>query len=369
MRSYLLCGMYVDKRLAGIAAVQTLSRLNRAYRGPLGLKDTTYVVDFVNEPEAILDAFKAYYETAELAGVTNPNLVYDLCTKLDSAGLYDDFEVDRVITVELNPKAKPSDLAAALEPVVSRLLHRYKAAQEKQRTAQARGDRNASEDAQNELKALELFKHDMGAFQRLYSFLAQIFDYGNTAIEKRFLFFKRLLPLLAFGREREGIDLSKVMLTHHTLKDKGQRNLTLGDGETPKLTPLTETGGGSVREKEKAQLSAIISKLNDLFEGELTDDDQLVYVNHVIKGKLLESEILVQQSLHNTKEQFGNSPDLNNELLNAIIDAFEAHSIMSKQALNSERVRDGLKDILLGPARLYEALRERAYRIPLNLQE
>jgi hypothetical protein len=98
-------------------------------------------------------------------------------------------------------------------------------------------------------------------------------------------------------------------------------------------------------------------KVNDLFDGELTGEDKLVYVNNVIKGKLLESEVLVQQATNNTKEQFANSPDLANGIMNAIIDAFAAHSTMSKQALDSEKVRSGLKDVLLGPAQLYEALR------------
>lgn len=91
----------------------------------------------------------------------------------------------------------------------------------------------------------------------------------------------------------------------------------------------------------------------------LNDDDRLVYVNNVINGKLLESQILVQQAANNTKEQFANSPDLSNDLMNAIIDAFAAHTTMSKQTLDSERVRSGLRDILLGPAQLYEALRAR----------
>ena len=80
----------------------------------------------------------------------------------------------------------------------------------------------------------------MAAFQRMYSFLSQIFDYGNTAIEKRFIFYKRLLPpLLEFGREREGIDLSKVVLTHHSLKDlRASAKLILGEGVAPKLQPL-----------------------------------------------------------------------------------------------------------------------------------
>jgi type I restriction enzyme R subunit len=349
----LLCGMYVDKRLAGITAVQTLSRLNRACEG----KDTTYVVDFVNDPEEILIAFRAYYQTAELAGVTDPHLVFDLRMKLDAAGFYDEFEVNRVVEVEFNPKARQSDLAAALEPVVSRLLVRYKAALERLRTAAARNEAKAVEDARNELEALVLFKHDVTVFQRMYAFLSQIFDYGNTDIEKRFIFYKRLLPLLEFGREREGIDLSKIVLTHHNLKDQGKRDVPLGRGENPKLNPLTESGGGSVQEKEKARLEEIITKVNDLFEGDLTEDDRLVYVNNVIKGKLLESMILVQQAANNTKEQFASSPDLSNELLNAIMDALAAHNTMSKQALESERVRGGLRDILLGPAQLYESLR------------
>jgi type I restriction enzyme, R subunit len=124
------------------------------------------------------------------------------------------------------------------------------------------------------------------------------------------------------------------------------------------VSPLTDTGSGSVQEKEKALLTEIISKVNDLFDGELTGDDKLVYVNNVIKGKLLESEVLVQQATNNTKEQFANSPDLANGIMNAIMDAFAAHSVMSKQALDSEKVRSGLKD-LLGPAQLYEALRAR----------
>ena len=156
-------------------------------------------------------------------------------------------------------------------------------------------DATAADAAQGELNALQLFKGDIGAFQRMYAFLSQIFDYGNTAVEKRFIFFKRLLPLLEFGREREGIDLSKVLLTHHTLRDRGKQALVLRGDKYPTLDPLTEAGGGEVREKEKAYLADIIERVNDLFQGELTDDDRLVYVNNVIKGKLLESEILASR--------------------------------------------------------------------------
>ncbi len=356
----LLCGMYVDRRLAGIQAVQTLSRLNRAHPG----KDTTYVLDFMNSADEILKAFKTYYETAELQAVTNPNIVLDLKAKLDAGGWYDDFEVDRVAAVEVDPKARQGDLVAAIGPVADRLLKRYKAAQERKLKAAAEHDEKGAQAAQDDLAALILFKNDIGAYQRMCSFLSQIFDYGNTAVEKRFLFFRRLMPLLEFGREREGVDLSKVTLTHHALKTTGKTSLSVADGEAPKLAPITEAGSGSINEKERARLAEIIARVNGLFEGELTDDDQLVYVNNVIKGKLLESQELTEQAVNNTKAQFANSPTLSKELTNAIIDALAAHTTMSKQALDSERVREGLKDVLLGPAQLYEALREKAGQQP-----
>ncbi len=352
----LLCGMYIDKRLAGIQAVQTLSRLNRAHPG----KDTTFVLDFVNDTEDVLAAFKTYHATAELSATTDPNIVYDLRSKLDAAGHYDDFEIDRVVEVELNPDAKQSDLLKALEPVADRLLKRYKAAQEALKTARETKDEAKIKDAQDDLAALILFKTDMGAFIRLYTFLSQIFDYGSTAIEKRAIFYKRLIPLLEFGREREGIDLSKVVLTRHKLRNLGKRAMPLYEGDSPKLDPITEAGSGMLHEKEKVYMGEIIEKLNELFGADTTEQDRLVYVNNVIKGKLLESSKLQQQAVNNTKEQFGNSPDLNTELDNAIMDALDAHTSMSTQALNSDKVRKGIKDILLNHARLWESLRDKA---------
>ena len=164
----LLCGMYVDRRLAGIQAVQTLSRLNRAHPG----KDTTYVLDFVNSAEEILKAFKTYYETAELHAVTNPNIVLDLKAKLDAGGWYDDFEVDRVAAVEVDRKAKQGDLVAAIGPAADRLLKRYKAAQERKLKAVEEQDEKGAQTAQDELAALLLFKNDIGAYQRMYRFLS-----------------------------------------------------------------------------------------------------------------------------------------------------------------------------------------------------
>jgi len=352
----LLCGMYVDKILGGIQAVQTLSRLNRAHPS----KDTTYILDFVNDAADVLKAFKTYYETAELEATTDPHLVFDLRAKLDASGHYDDFEVERVAKVETDPRGTQAQLTGAIAPVADRLLRRYRAAQLERAAALDGGDDKAAQASKDVLDALVLFKNDMGAYVRLYAFLSQVFDYGNTDIEKRFLFYKRLIPLLEFGRERDTVDLSKVVLTHHTLRSAGRQPLNLNADGSYKLPPMDAVGSGSVQEKQQAYLTEIIEKVNGLFEGQLTDGDQLHYVNGAIKGKLLENETLMQQAGSNSKEQFANSPDLKDALMHAIMDALEAHSTMSSQALGSERVRNGLKDILLGPAQLYEALRAKS---------
>ena len=349
----LLCAMYVDKKLAGIQAVQTLSRLNRCHPG----KETTYVLDFVNDSQDVLEAFKTYFTTATLEDATDPNIVLNLRTKLDGYGFYDEPEIERVVAVELDPNAKQRQLESAIAPVADRLLKQFTAAKVAFNEAEAKKDEDAAKAAKDKMNALLLFRVDMATYQRVYTFLSQVFDYGNTDFEKRSIFFKYLLRLLEFGREREGVDLSQVVFTHHSLRNKGKQNMKLKDDSYPELSPLSEAGSGMVREEQKAYLNEIIEKVNDLFKGDLTENDKLVYVNNVIMGKLLESEILVKQAANNTKEQFANSPDLKNELGNAIINALDAHQEMSSQALNSEEVRTGLRDILLGPANLYEKLR------------
>lgn len=350
----LLCAMYVDKRLAGIQAVQTLSRLNRSHPG----KDTTYVLDFVNDPAEVLEAFKTYYETATLEDATDRHIILDLRAKLDTYGFYDEHEIERVVAVEVDPNAKQKQLEAAITPVADRLLKQFAAAKADLKHATESKNESAATAAKDRMNTLVMFRSDMATYQRVYTFLSQIFDYGNTDFEKRNIFFKYLLRLLKFGREREGVDLSEVVLTHHTLRNRGQQTLKLSDEDYPKLPPITEAGSGMVRDEEKVLLGEIIEKVNDLFQGELTDNDKLVYVNNVIKGKLLESTVLQQQAGSNTKEQFAASPDLSKEMLAAVIDALEAHETMSTQAINSKAVQKGLRDILLGPAQLYEALRD-----------
>ncbi|MBQ4827623.1 type I restriction endonuclease subunit R, partial [Leisingera sp. HS039] len=332
----LLSAMYIDRRLAGVQAVQavqTLSRLNRAYKSGSIEKNTTYILDFSDSSAEVLQAFSQYYGKAELEAVTDPDLIFDLKAKLDDAGHYDDYEIDRVVEIEMDPTSQQGDLSKAIEPVAKRLLDRYAAAKTSWKIALENGDEEGAKAAKDEMAQLELFRSDMQAFLRMYAFLSQIFDYGSTAVEKRSIFYRRLVPLLKFGREREGVDLSQVRLTHHKLSAKGKRHIVPQGG--PKLPPVTAPGSGTLRDEDKVALREIIETLNELFVGDVTDDDKVNYVLGTLMTKLLSSEVLARQAESNEKEQFAASPNLPAELTDAIIESYAAHSTMSKQALES----------------------------------
>ena len=349
--------MYVDQRLAGIQAVQTLSRLNRAHPG----KDTTYVLDFVNSAEEVLRAFKTYYETAELRDVTDPNIVLNLQAKLDAAGSLRRFRGRSRRRRRVEPEGQ-----------ARRTLRGPRAGRGSAREAlQGGSGAKLAGDAANDEKAAQeapatnstrcfCSRATWARFSVSTAFLSQIFDYGNTAIEKRFVFFRRLLPAARIWSRARRHRPVEGQLTHHGLKNQGKPHTAAGEGEAPKLAPITEAGSGTVQRKGKGPARGDHRTGQRPVRGRIDRRRQLVYVNNVIKGKLLESEELVKQAANNTKEQFANSPTLSQEILNAIMDALAAHSTMSKQALDSERVREGLKDVLLGPAQLYEALREKA---------
>ena len=146
---------------------------------------------------------------------------------------------------------------------------------------------------------LILLKCDRGNFIRAYEFLSQMFDYGNTDYEKLYVFAR--LPLLDYGREREGIDLSALRLTHHKMRNLGQQKLNLDNGAGAPPTPMTEAGSGQVQDKRKIRLQELIEALNDLFEGDITDGDKVSHVDSVIKPKMIKSAALQAQAKANTK--------------------------------------------------------------------
>jgi type I restriction enzyme R subunit len=327
-----LVSMYVDKKLSGVAAVQTLSRLNRTFKG----KTDTFVLDFVNEAEDILEAFKPYFRKAELSGVSDPNLIHDLQTKLDDEQIYLASEVEAFVKVYHSPKGTQAQLQAMIAPAVDRFRVKLKA-------AKAANPKDAAA-----IDELALFRKDMGTFIRAYDFLSQIVNFADTDLEKRSIFFKHLLPTIRVDREQSTVDLSAVLMTHYNLRTKGQAQIVLNKGvaEDGKLNPLDEIGGGVAKDPDKGRLSEIIQAMNTLFEGELTDADLLNYANH-IRDKMLENQTLANQAAANEIDQFGASPDFEKVMMKAVVDAFKSHKAMSEQVLKKDSVKEGLGDLLL----------------------
>jgi type I restriction enzyme R subunit len=324
-----LTAMYVDKKLDGVAAVQTLSRLNRTYPG----KEQVYILDFVNDPQTIREAFLPFYKKAELADVSDPNIMHDMQAKLDASRIYTVQEVNLFADAWVQGSQK--DMQAHIAPAVDRFRGWYK-------DAEGKKDRKAMDE-------LDVFRKDVISFVRAYDFLSQIIDYGDTTLEKHALFFRNLTPWLREERRHDPLDLSSVQLTHYRLKKKDAQRIDLKDNSADtKLEPaFAGIGSGKAYEKEQAQLSEIISKINDLFEGELTEADFIGFTTYLSK-KMLESDVLAKQAAANTKEQFAASPDFKRAMINATIEGMGNHQAMGKQLLGDEGKQREFAKIIAG---------------------
>ena len=328
----LLHTMYVDKRLSGVLAVQTLSRLNRTTAG----KEDTCVLDFVNKPEEILASFQPYYRSAQLEDVTDPNIVHELQTKLDSAGVYTHAEVEQLAQAFFDPKRQQSALHSFLKPAADR----FRALEE------------------DEEEKAEQFRKDLGTFLRMYDFLSQIIPYNDADLEKLYTFGKNLMPRIAVSGSGSSIlELdSDVRLTHYRLQKLGEQRLDLASGELVKLKPASEAGSGKAQSEEQVRLAEIVSKMNDLFSGNLTDADMVGYVT-TIKGKLLENESLAAQARTNTEQQFAMG-DFRDVLTDIIIEGQEAHNSIADQLLKDERVMVAMQAMLA--KMVYQAFSQKA---------
>ncbi len=330
----LLHTMYVDKRIAGVMAVQTLSRLNRTHPG----KEDTFILDFVNKPDEILKSFLPYYRTAELEGETDPNIVHELQTKLDQAGVYYPAEVEGFAKVFFDPKRNQAGLHAFLKPAA---------------------DRFAALDEE----PADLFRKDLSTFLKMYEFLSQIVAYNDPDLEKLAAFGKNLMPRISEHGTSSLLDLnSDVRLTHYRLQKQGEVALDLSKGEATKLKPTTGAGTGQVLTDEEKQLKEIVEKMNDLFSGNLTDADLVGYVT-TIKGKLLKSEKPADQAANNTEEQFALG-DFKDVLTDLIIEGQENHNNIADQLLKDERIFSAMQGMLA--AAVYRAFASRSRAQPGN---
>lgn len=305
-----LCAMYVDKRLDGVAAVQTLSRLNRYVPGK-----TTMVLDFANRAEEILEAFKPYYEEATISATTDPNLIHDIQSKLDVVGMYTDDEVDKVVEAEVKQLGNNA-LAGAVAPVRQRFVAAMTAA--------------LSQNDKARVDELTLFRKDVSAYVRLYDFLSQIVDFGDTDVEKHAIFFRVLSTQIRATNTAPEIDLSDVGLAHVKQRKIGQQQLDLASGAAVPLKPITGAGSGRVHDPRMALLEEIIARLNEQFAGEDFRDDQTGSWVESLVAALRSDTALIAQGTVNNQDQFLASPTLRDAVTLAVAETSDAHNRMTE---------------------------------------
>lgn len=328
-----LCAMYVDKKLAGVECVQTLSRLNRTYPG----KEIsgTYVLDFFNEPDDVLSAFQEYYQTAELVDVSNPDLIFDLSEKLRGVGIFQWSEVERFCEAYLQKSKSNAAIANICKPAVDRWTVRYKSALEAYRTAldmferaKKAGDavmiantEKTFKDCKQEKDGLDVFKKDLGTFVRFYEFISQIVDYDDKELEKLSLYARNLRPLLRDADiEDDPVDLGDVALSHYRLSKIREQDLALTIDGGEGLVPGIGLGSGVAKDKTEELLSRIIERLNDLFAGEGLTDDDLVNYARTVSDKVRENPRVMSQIANNTRDQ-AMLGDFEKAVENAILDS------------------------------------------------
>lgn len=252
----LLHTMYVDKRLAGIQAVQTLSRLNRTHP----LKDDTFVLDFVNEPGEIQEAFRQYYDGSVMGEQVDPDKLYEVKAELDASGVYLQTEVAEFARVFFAPKRRQSlgdhkVMNAILDQAVARFV-------QLQNTGEAEA---------------ELWRGKLQAFRNLYSFLSQVIPYQDSDLEKLFTYLRHLALKLPKRKSGPGYQFDEgIELDYYRLQKISEGSISLNEGYAKPLDGPREVGSGLVRE-EHVSLSRLIDIINQRFGGELNEADQLFF--------------------------------------------------------------------------------------------
>lgn len=342
-----LCAMSVDKKLGGVECVQTLSRLNRTY--PSKAETGTFVLDFFNEPDEILAAFQPYYQTAELADVSDPNLIFQLFDKLRAAGIFTWVEVEHFCTAFYQKNKSSQAIANICKPAVVRWQQRYQSAIEAHKLAKQLFERtkktadavlmanaeNSLKDCQKEKDALEIFKKDLGSFTRFYEFMSQIVDYDDTDLEKLSLYARHLRPMLRETvLDEDEIDLDNVVLSHYRVAKIRQQDLQLQDEQGAyTLQPTDALGSGKAREQKEEWLSQLIQRLNELFNAEGLSDQDMVNYAYTIRDKLGENQTVRLQIANNTPEQ-AMLGDFAKALETAIMDSSAVHENQMLQLLS-----------------------------------
>jgi type I restriction enzyme R subunit len=293
----LLHTMYVDKRLSGVNAVQTLSRLNRTYPGKTG----TMVLDFENEAEEIQRSFQPYYETSILSEGTDPNKLYDLQRILLDFRVFTEADVEQLARVYFSPKGKQSQL----HPILDAARTRFDYLPEEQR---------------------EDFKHQLGNFVRLYAFLSQLVPFKDADLEKLYAFGRLLLTKLPARDEDLPREIAEAIDVDSYRIDKiSQGKITLAR-ERGELGPISGLGTGMPSYANLEPLSLIIQEVNERYGTEFTDADKVIL--NGLQAQLAGNQTLVDSAMVSSRENvrlvFDNLfVDAMQELVNSNFDLYK----------------------------------------------
>jgi len=342
-----LVAMYLDKKISGVEAVQTLSRLNRTFPG----KDKTYVIDFANEAEEILAAFKTFYRDAQVADIQDPNIVYDIKQRLDGMFIYEAAEVDSFGEAIVDRNVTHQKLYSLTQSATDRFNGKLKTLndaidqwEKAWESAHDNGDEKGMEYADVQRAEycmardeLMIFSESLTKFVRTYEYIAQLVEFGDPALEA-FASYARLLRKRLKGVSAEQVDLGDLKLSHYKIK-KGEGLAGLSAvGEAPELYGITDNGLRDARDREKKYLTELIEKLNNAFGKDITDTDQVAFAVHVSE-KLRGDTVVMAQVQNNTMDQ-AMKADLPSKAIQAIASAMSSHTSMATKLLSDESTRD-----------------------------
>jgi len=275
----LLHAMYVDKRLDGVQAVQTLSRLNRKIPG----KSEPFILDFVNDPQDIYRAFKPYYDATSLQEASDPSKLETLKHELDQAQVYFWSEVEAFAQIFYRPlETQNAGDHARMQQHLQPAVDRFKVlSEEEQRTA---------------------FREKLSGYVRIYAFLSQIVPYADPELEKLYSYGRFLLPHLPLERDNTVLNLGdEVGLQYYRLERVSSGAIQVKEGPPEGVKSPTDVGTSKAKD-EKVPLSEIIQVLNDRFGTNFTEEDRLFFEQ--IKEKAVKDEKVIRTARANPLDKF-----------------------------------------------------------------
>jgi type I restriction enzyme R subunit len=306
----LLQTMFVDKKLGGTSTVQTLSRLNRTKKG----KDSTMVLDFVNDTEKVQKDFQAYYGSnrMELEDQTDQNSVYDVLNKIESTNLIYQNELQAFAEIFF----RNDDNKEQLQPILNGIVNRYKELTEEEQ---------------------EDFKASANDFVRLYRFLSQIISFTDVELEKYYVLLAALYKKLPYKRTSLPVEvLEDVELDSYKLQHQFTADLELESGDNS-MTGQKPAGASQPTEDELELLTKIIKVLNDTFGIDLKDEDRVDFFkmkDNVYNNQELMSFFNKNNSKSNIQDKFNDTID--DELLNFIDGKLSLYNKLTEDRVNKE---------------------------------